>query len=124
MRKSVLKGFDPQSVEAQDSKTIKDGIAKKLKKVHAQQRNKERALSPHVTTRWYRSPEVCLMEKNYDQACDIWALGCTFLELFTCHQMIKLKPDRRTPFLMGTSCYPLSPKKGSKPDQTDVEERD
>ena len=49
------------------------------------------------------------MEKLYDQASDIWALGCTFLELYTCHETLSMRPEKRKPFLMGTSCYPLSP---------------
>lgn len=45
----------------------------------------------------------------YDQSCDIWGLGCTFLELFSCHESIKIPAEDRSPFLMGSSCYPLSP---------------
>lgn len=40
-----------------------------------------RELSSHVVTRWYRSPELILMEKDYGEACDVWAAGCIFAEL-------------------------------------------
>lgn len=35
-------------------------------------------LTIHVTTRWYRAPEVILLEKNYNAAIDIWSVGCIF----------------------------------------------
>ena len=49
------------------------------------------------------------MERVYDQASDIWSLGCIFLELFSCHIDMNIKPSKRTPVFQGTSCYPLSP---------------
>jgi len=38
-------------------------------------------MSLHVGSRWYRAPEICLVEKYYDQACDQWGLGCIIFEL-------------------------------------------
>ena len=38
-------------------------------------------LTDYVATRWYRAPEVILLEKYYDQSIDIWSLGCSFAEL-------------------------------------------
>lgn len=66
------------------------------------------------------------MENTYDQASDIWALGCTFLELYSCHESMKISPSQRTPFFMGSSCYPLSPAKSSNEDTSDqkIEELD
>eukprot|EP00345_Euplotes_harpa_P010386 CAMPEP_0168345444 /NCGR_PEP_ID=MMETSP0213-20121227/17563_1 /TAXON_ID=151035 /ORGANISM="Euplotes harpa, Strain FSP1.4" /LENGTH=110 /DNA_ID=CAMNT_0008353673 /DNA_START=639 /DNA_END=971 /DNA_ORIENTATION=+ len=32
-------------------------------------------LTSHVVTRWYRSPELILMEKDYDYGIDVWAIG-------------------------------------------------
>lgn len=43
-----------------------------------------RQLSPHVVTRVYRAPEVMLMEREYDTAVDIWALGVVLQELLSC----------------------------------------
>lgn len=38
-------------------------------------------MSIHVTTRWYRAPEIILMERYYNQKVDIWALGCIISEI-------------------------------------------
>ena len=35
-----------------------------------------------IQTRYYKSPEI-LLHLNYNQNCDIWALGCTMYELLT-----------------------------------------
>jgi serine/threonine protein kinase len=41
----------------------------------------KRRLSDHVVTRWYRPPEIILIEKQYGPAVDIWGIGCIFAEL-------------------------------------------
>ena len=41
----------------------------------------ERELTSHVATRWYRPPELILLEKDYTSAVDIWGAGCIFAEL-------------------------------------------
>jgi len=38
-------------------------------------------LTSHVVTRWYRAPELILIEKNYDTKIDVWSLGCIYAEL-------------------------------------------
>ena len=40
-------------------------------------------LTKHVVTRWYRAPEVILMNKMYTYSVDIWSVGCIFAELLT-----------------------------------------
>jgi len=40
----------------------------------------ERRLTKHIITRWYRPPEVILLEK-YDYKIDVWSLGCIFAEM-------------------------------------------
>eukprot|EP00831_Metopus_contortus_P060680 TRINITY_DN52577_c0_g2_i1.p1 TRINITY_DN52577_c0_g2~~TRINITY_DN52577_c0_g2_i1.p1 ORF type:complete len:251 (+),score=34.65 TRINITY_DN52577_c0_g2_i1:153-905(+) len=80
-----------------------------LKKCKEAMKGFTRELTGHVGTRWYRSPEIILLEKVYSTAVDIWAVGCIFGELL---QMIKENvPDysKRTPLFPGTSCFPLSP---------------
>lgn len=39
-----------------------------------------RGLTRHVVTRWYRAPEVILLQP-YAAAVDIWSVGCIFAEL-------------------------------------------
>lgn len=43
--------------------------------------NRKRQLTSHVVTRWYRAPELILLEKNYDAAIDMWSVGCIAAEL-------------------------------------------
>jgi len=40
-------------------------------------------LTSHVATRWYRAPELILLEKDYNPAIDIWSVGCIFAELLS-----------------------------------------
>lgn len=66
-------------------------------------------LTSHVVTRWYRAPEVILMEKNYGAAIDMWAVGCIFAELLAMFKGNSVYFTDRKPLFPGTSCYPLSP---------------
>lgn len=88
-------------------------------------KGRKRQLSPHVMTRIYRAPEVMLIEREYDQAVDIWSLGAVLGELMSCSKpymrpfkhlprkersdCIKQVVDNRHLFL-GDSCFPLSPR--------------
>lgn len=38
-------------------------------------------MSEYVATRWYRAPEVMLSHACYNQAMDVWSVGCIFAEL-------------------------------------------
>ena len=71
---------------------------------------RQRALSSHVVSRWYRPPEIILQEARYDQAVDIWSLGCVIGELLYCTEpnLQKQQSAKRCLFA-GDSCYPLSP---------------
>jgi len=63
-------------------------------------------LTKHVATRWYRAPEIILLE-NYDYNSDIWSAGCILAELLGL-----ISPESlRGPLFEGQSCYPLSPYK-------------
>eukprot|EP00826_Nyctotherus_ovalis_P011775 TRINITY_DN1306_c0_g1_i14.p1 TRINITY_DN1306_c0_g1~~TRINITY_DN1306_c0_g1_i14.p1 ORF type:complete len:439 (+),score=124.26 TRINITY_DN1306_c0_g1_i14:235-1551(+) len=66
-------------------------------------------LTSHVVTRWYRAPEVILMEGNYNAGIDMWAVGCIFGELLALLKGSGLSHGGRTPLFPGTSCHPLSP---------------
>ena len=67
----------------------------------------KRKLSAHVVTRWYRAPELILMEKVYSYEIDVWSAGCIFGELL---RMVGSQNEfSRSTLFMGLSCFPLSP---------------
>ncbi|CAM9492462.1 unnamed protein product, partial [Hapterophycus canaliculatus] len=35
----------------------------------------------YVVTRWYRAPEIMLSVQNYNEAIDVWSVGCIFGEM-------------------------------------------
>jgi mitogen-activated protein kinase 1/3 len=73
------------------------------------QQNSKQILSVHVVTRWYRAPELILIEKDYTEAIDVWSVACIFAELM---MMIKENAGTfldRTPLFPGKFCFPLSP---------------
>jgi len=43
-----------------------------------------RELTMEVSTRWYRPPEIILLEMNYDFKVDMWSVGCMLAELIFC----------------------------------------
>ena len=91
------------------SKTSKNNFPPKLKFLKNQK--KDQALSVHVASRWYRAPELILIEKNYTESIDVWSVGCIFAEL-----MMMMKENASTfmdrqPLFPGKSCFPLSPGK-------------
>lgn len=49
------------------------GLAKNVKTI--------RTLTPYVSTRWYRAPEILLRYANYSQPIDIWAFASVAVEL-------------------------------------------
>lgn len=84
-------------------------MLKDLKKKKGQQ-----ILSVHVATRWYRAPELILIESDYTEAIDVWSVGCIFGELM---MMIKENAPtflERKPLFPGKCCFPLSPPGSSK----------
>jgi len=54
-----------------------------LEKTKGMRKNLKRELTGHVVTRWYRAPELILLEKDYGEAIDIWSIGCIFGELLS-----------------------------------------
>ncbi|CAG9312793.1 unnamed protein product [Blepharisma stoltei] len=69
----------------------------------------KRILTDHVATRWYRAPEVILLEKEYGKEIDIWSLGCVFAELLGMISDNISQYLERAPLFPGKSCFPLSP---------------
>ncbi|EER12701.1 MAPK2, putative [Perkinsus marinus ATCC 50983] len=71
--------------------------------------NLKRQLTGHVVTRWYRAPELILLEENYGEAIDVWSVGCIFAELLGMMKENVAFPSDRGPLFPGSSCFPLSP---------------
>ena len=70
-------------------------------------------MSIHVGSRWYRAPEVSLVEKQYDYSADMWSFGCIIFELL---QYVHKSSDtffkdfqQKRYLFQGGSCFPLSP---------------
>mmetsp|Transcript_8596 Transcript_8596/g.14518 ORF Transcript_8596/g.14518 Transcript_8596/m.14518 type:complete len:152 (-) Transcript_8596:388-843(-) len=87
----------------------KDDMKSRLLKTKDQRKNMKRELTGHVVTRWYRAPEIILLEKDYGQAIDIWAVGCIFAELLGMMKENAPTFMDRKPLFPGKSCFPLSP---------------
>ncbi len=66
-----------------------------------------RQLTKHVVTRWYRAPELILIQ-DYTTAVDIWSIGCIFAELLSMQEKSVPSYGDREPLFPGGSCFPLS----------------
>lgn len=96
---------DTIEAKKKDQRTILLTSSKAYNPVHT------RELSGHIATRWYRPPEIILLEKVYTTSVDMWGAGCVFAELL---EMIpQNQPDisKRSALFPGESCFPLSPSK-------------
>ena len=82
-----------------------------------QRRSTKRNLTREVQTRVYRSPEVILTCRNYDEKIDCWSMGCILGELLTLtpayarmQAHIQAQNNNNYRFIFqGDSCYPISP---------------
>eukprot|EP01016_Furgasonia_blochmanni_P040233 TRINITY_DN510_c0_g6_i1.p1 TRINITY_DN510_c0_g6~~TRINITY_DN510_c0_g6_i1.p1 ORF type:complete len:492 (-),score=136.14 TRINITY_DN510_c0_g6_i1:154-1629(-) len=101
---------DHRAVAKKEEKEKKEGkTSGLLRQNRMNAKNLKRELTGHVVTRWYRAPELILLEKDYTFAIDMWSLGCIFAELLN---MIKENAATyldRSPLFPGSSCFPLSP---------------
>lgn len=75
----------------------------KLQKTKLSRRKMTRSLTGHVVTRWYRAPELILLEKSYAEPVDVWAAGCTFGELLTMIPSNSTSSLQRRPLFPGNS---------------------
>lgn len=64
-------------------------------------------MTKHVVTRWYRAPELILIQP-YSTAVDIWSVGCIFAELLSMQEGSVPGYEDRVPLFPGGSCFPLS----------------
>eukprot|EP00933_Yihiella_yeosuensis_P041071 TRINITY_DN35508_c0_g1_i1.p1 TRINITY_DN35508_c0_g1~~TRINITY_DN35508_c0_g1_i1.p1 ORF type:complete len:444 (+),score=78.56 TRINITY_DN35508_c0_g1_i1:130-1461(+) len=74
----------------------------------------KRNLTGHVVTRWYRAPELILLQENYTEAIDVWSVGCIYAELLG--MLEGTRTQDRGPLFPGSSCFPLSPDHKHKTD--------
>ena len=90
-------------------KLVKPGSKKK---VEAKGKGKavNRDITRHVVTRWYRAPEVILLQQRKETlaAVDMWSVGCIFAELLQMQKENRPDPAKRGPLFPGDSCFPLS----------------
>lgn len=123
---AIRKGSDDEIVKQgiHDEIMIKKRICRALEKSEADRDKTLRELTPNVVTRYYRSPELCLKDKNYNYKIDIWSLGVIFLELLQMKKTNVANYKDRKGFFRGESCLALSPitkrKKRSKKKTTIV----
>jgi mitogen-activated protein kinase 1/3 len=75
-----------------------------------------RQLTKHVVTRWYRAPELILIQP-YTSAVDIWSLGCILAELLSMQDGNVPGYQDRKPLFPGGSCFPLSGEGDIKSDE-------
>jgi p38 MAP kinase len=59
-------------------------------------RNTTSKMTGYVTTRYYRAPEIMLTWQLYDNAIDLWSIGCIFAEMFNAKVLFPGK-DRKFP---------------------------
>ena len=104
-------GQHPAQVDEKKNEEKKENMRSKLVKTKDARRNMKRELTGHVVTRWYRAPEIILLEKDYGPGIDVWAVGCIFAELLGMMRENAPTFMDRQPLFPGKSCFPLSPAK-------------
>lgn len=80
----------------------------------------KRQLTSHVATRYYRAPELILMEKDYGKAVDIWSAGVIFGELLKTIEENNSDFEERTCLFPGCHCFPLSPNRKQELDNDGI----
>lgn len=103
VRHSVLTKLTGKETEEEK----RELIVKKVQLIRKQGQKCERSVSPHVQSRWFRAPEVILLAQRYDQAIDIWSVGCILLEML--QSMDYCSSLLQETLLKGHSSFPLSP---------------
>merc|ERR1719206_1003991 len=100
-----LEGDDADAAAAEEEEEEDDEKRAEAKRRLA----KTAALTKHVVTRWYRSPEVILLqqEREYLYGVDVWSAGCIFAELLNMHKDNARGPKDRKPLFPGRVCFPF-----------------
>jgi mitogen-activated protein kinase 1/3 len=95
-------------------RAIGEDVSERSESPAAPSAKTKRHLTGHVVTRWYRAPELILLQENYNEAIDIWSVGCIYAELLNMLEGVPLR--ERQPLFPGNSCFPLSPDHKHKTD--------
>jgi len=103
----------PHTPRGEEDEEVNPAAAGAVPLVPHTQRLKKN-LTGHVVTRWYRAPELILLQESYTEAIDIWSVGCIYAELLGMLEGIHLMD--RGPLFPGSSCFPLSPDRKHKND--------
>ena len=93
---------------------FKQQMSECLNDVREQRNEKKnkREMTEAVYSRWYRPPEIILLDHNYNQSADIWSLGCILAEMLYCSTPYIYKKKYRFKkriMFMGKCCHPISP---------------
>lgn len=117
VKKGGSKKGSPTKAESpvEEVKSIKRHMLKKP----PEKKDHKKRLSNHVVTRWYRAPEVVLLQKDYGHAVDVWAAGCIFAELIGLKKESEPNYYNRKPLFPGSACYPLSPASSQEEEKQD-----
>ncbi len=75
--------------------------------------NANKKLTMHVTSRWYRAPEIIIQQETYGPEVDVWAMGCIFAELLSIMKGTVSNPNKRRPLFPGKSCLGFTPRPNS-----------
>lgn len=104
----------PHLAELPNTPRDQDGEGQQPVRVVPSTVKAKRVMTQHVVTRWYRAPELILLQDNYTEAIDVWSVGCIYAELL---QMLDgTSFQDRSPLFPGSSCFPLSPDRRHKND--------
>lgn len=59
------------------------GLARFMDETTRSGQNNVNPMTEYVVTRWYRAPEILLSPQiPYDEAIDLWSIGCILAELY------------------------------------------
>ena len=84
LQKNFRENCDESVTRQSREMMFKAAMTEALYKSADERGKRKRQMSSCVQTRWYRSPEVVLLDQNYGKASDIWSVGVILSELLHC----------------------------------------
>jgi mitogen-activated protein kinase 1/3 len=111
----LRKNITNQARMGKSPQEIKNSFGEMLISDRPRRKEMKRVISLHVGSRWYRAPEISLVEKSYDQSADLWSMGCIVYELLMyitfkgSDEQFKKEFQKTRYLFQGNSCFPLSP---------------